>query len=573
MARSSHPILCTLLTSLLLSCVAGCNATVGEGGASDGVGGAALVDQAGARRFRDLFAVFLVDEGRPATDAPHVAFLPGPASSAAAGATTLEEVHTSLLDVLPSELFDRGLDVPLSPVALDGEHDAASEAAGEVPSILIFPGYYEEFFAPPFRSAFDGDDGAYEALFHARLAAAGGELATDESFDIRGLKMREVPMAELFDLATLRAPSGKSIARLVSFVAPKGSGETVGDLAETSPVYLRRLAKFFEVMGTPDSFYILGYSRGVPMALDVAAAGYAEQQLRPWFTHLRGVISVSGTIYGATLADAALDRGTTLGKLTYAIEQVASDLRSCRADDSAFSRLNTIAHNGRAWAYWGTEMAKLLASGGPARPVEFEGGNGVDMLGSVRLIGEIVFNYMFDARQALFNDCHNVEQWKTGVRLVGNGLRMLSTEGRRAWFASHVLPPNIKYFAVASTMADPTGEGEAVSPLVHDPIAYGDTRSFDYDTLRGAYYLSYDLGAGPLNDGIMPVSGALFWPEVHHGLNPGQPPLQTENLAVLASHHWGPVMDRVFPQSDKSVNALPRLSLLKALASYVTSTE
>jgi hypothetical protein len=160
-----------------------------------------------------------------------------------------------------------------------------------------------------------------------------------------------------------------------------------------------------------------------------------------------------------------------------------------------------------------------------------------------------------------------------------------------AWWKSHVVPSDVRYFALTGTMGD-ASSGANVWDLTTNTQAF-DKGSIDFKSLRGNYYDFLAASKGiQLQDSQVSVERGRFWPELHNAssgggtvFNAAQSPIQTYFMGTMGTHHWGMAFPRAFstPSDGRDCpaagvttdplvscgNPFPRTVLLKTIATFV----
>jgi len=188
------------------------------------------------------------------------------------------------------------------------------------------------------------------------------------------------------------------------------------------------------------------------------------------------------------------------------------------------------------------------------------------------------------------NHCKNVESFKTTARAIIAGAESLTTKARMEWWKSHVVPSDVRYFALTGTMGDASTNAN-VWDLTTNDRAF-DKGSIDFKSLRGNYYDFFAASKGiQLQDSQVSVERGRFWPELHNPggdgavFNAAQTPIQSYFMGTMGTHHWGLAFPRAFstpgdgrdcPAVGVKTNPLvscgnpfPRTVLLKTIATFV----
>ena len=356
---------------------------------------------------------------------------------------------------------------------------------------------------------------------------------------------------------------------------------------------MRRLDKFFAVNGVPDHVYLLGYSRGTPAALDLAAAAAAGSADHPWGAHLGGVITLGGVIYGTPLADVVNQPDHIMHKLMSRVGKLADDLTTCSDEPGTgfVDKLRrqhewdmALAKNAVAWTTGGAELAYLATQMGSHPEIGWEGiSAGTPDKGQTwKLISNIIFKQTVDADdpdssvfhldQWFSGYCANVDRFKRIVQAVTDGTQSLTTAARLDWWRNHQLPASMKLFSVGGTMGNRSTSADDVWPLTTNDTAYNPD-SIDFKVSRGNYYDLVDASGIELNDSQVPLDRARFWSKLQTALNPGAPTPKTYWLGAMGEHHWGFAFPAAYPMANGSVNPFPRAQFFKAVGTFVAKAE
>lgn len=568
------------LAAVLLACgvssaATGCSSATEEATGSDvGHYEEAAVDGMGPARFRDIFAAYasnrypeidirkLVYMAGPDVESPDVRF-----SSAEEG---LRAYDAHFAGIRPSSLFARGEATPFSPVE---NPDGIFDRSGPV-TIVVVPGIFGEFIEnTPFQELFDAG-GSAAARFRDNLAAhAGAPEATDTAYSLDALGEREHSLDELVRVGSLDGADGKPLVNVVFLKPLLASLETVGTLDENAATYRRRLEKIFTVLGEPESYYLLGYSRGTTVALHMASQS-VEHQGEAWARKLSGVITLGGVIYGTPLADVTRQEGHIMQRILARLHVLSDSLQECSPEDGVFGRSRKVASNSAAWITASAELGWLSTSM-PSHPElawESISSSTPDTGRMWKLITKILFSDAVRLDQPVSDYCGNVTRFRTMVREVQEGLDTLTTEDRVAWWQTHTLPAKMKFFSITGTMGDRTpGEGSAWAH-VSNTIAYN-PGSIDFKSLRGNFYDLVDSGGVELNDSQVAVQRGRFWPRLMPVMNPAQARVNTYFMGVLGEHHWGFAFPEAVAMRESNKNPFPRTTLMRAMGAFVAEAE
>jgi hypothetical protein len=346
--------------------------------------------------------------------------------------------------------------------------------------------------------------------------------------------------------------------RVILLQTPRFSLESIGSLDELTPIFARRLAKVFGVLGeTPENLVLVGYSMGTAVALDVLC----HARDTDWAQSVCGVVSLAGVNYGSTAADAVL----TPGSDDPSAQQLRLILETTRSLEITHGRLRPRARNYKRWAKFALEMRKLQPAETEAGPQTEKGTVGMeDARSLVGLLLSVLRTFtpgVGRTKKVLLdldpNHDKNVRRWtllvERAVRAIGN----LTTESRLSWWGEHAVPAQAVYYALPAVFAEP--ERNAALALNTRVVQPG---SVDYLANLGTYRDYVKAGGTCLNDGQVGYHQTRFWPQLAAARNPEQDPFHEELLGVLAGHHWAPALATGI--SGKS--PFPREALLQAIA-------
>ena len=570
----------------------GCAAPEEEDADSEDAAISAPGGKLGPSLFRNDFFTYLKQDGHYSDEQiKQLILMPTAESLKPRG--SMQAYDAAYAKIRPTDFYQQGLITPLSG-RVGPTGGLETELRRNPVHIVIVPGIFGEFIpVSPFEEVFRFG-GAASVNWDRKMKALEGDkskndLTHDRQFSAAQVKDVSRSLRDLVRVGSIDDTDGMPLVTVTYLKPELGSLETFGTLDENADYYLSRLQKYFQVAGTPEHIYVMGYSRGTPTALNLVSRASAAKA--PWMPKLRGVIALAGVIYGTPLADAALAPGSAQRKLLDTMTDfVDNDLESCTEKTPGALLL---ARNLGHWlAFLGREA--LAARNMPSENENLTR-EGIET--SFADAGRIVSF----ARRVLLGDpqkvfaggdsdssamlgvlhmaspnaeyCQNIERFKKTATQVIKGVQTLTTASRTDWFKTHTLPSNIRYFAITGTMGDATAEGTPVSPLALNETAY-DTKSLDFRSLRGNYYDLFGASQHQLQDSQVPVHRARFWSDVHTSMNPKQAPLDTYFMGTLGIHHWGLSFPRAFSTKDGlTANPFPRTILLKSIGTFVAQVE
>jgi hypothetical protein len=161
----------------------------------------------------------------------------------------------------------------------------------------------------------------------------------------------------------------------------------------------------------------------------------------------------------------------------------------------------------------------------------------------------------------------NILAFKQLVQAVVEGVETLTPSSRDNWWRNHRMPEGIALFSLTGIMPEAYLHDFA-SPL-RGFEGFG-AHTSDYNvSLRIAYYDTLSSENTLINDSQVSHFRSRYWEEMY-------PEHQYRHyyLGVLGTHHWG--MALPFTIADRArigTNAFPRSTMLKAVASFITSLD
>lgn len=562
-----------LVVSAGIALAVGCAPAAEEDPVEEDSAAIGELSRLGPKAFRNTFAHYLRKDGLDDAAIHELVYLapkevtdpnvePDPAAP-------LARLDARFRGIRPSELYEHGVKTPMND-ALDVERALASRPV----HIVVLPGIFGEFIeVAPFEEVYQAKGSAARVRWE-RLIAETGALpeATDATFDPKAVK--EVPrsLSSLVRTGSIDDASGRPLVTLSYMVPPLGSLESLGTLEENAAVYLRRLRKYFAILGVTDDVYVLGYSRGAATALEVVAQATSKPAENPWTSKLRGVISLAGVLYGSQIADSARTKGTPQGDVLEVLQGLGNDLETCTVETPTSKRLRIQASNGGRWAA-AVAKASFRATKLPAHPeIAWEAIQSAspDLARMTSFARRLLVDEVFTLANPLADYCPNVDRFKMTLKKTLQGIDSLTTESRLDWWRTHTLPANIRYFALTGTMGDATRQPGATWAHAQNTIGY-DPTSIDFKSLRTNYYDLLGASGIEANDSQVTINRAKFWPNLMPLLNAKQQPLRTYFLGTVGSHHWGLAFPRAFATKDgRTANPYPRTSLIHAIGSFVS---
>ncbi|WP_141732885.1 hypothetical protein [Oligoflexus tunisiensis] len=516
-----------------------------------------------ALEFRKLFAGHAAasygpDEIRQLIFLPNRAVLERRLDGLASVEDVLAAHRSRLQTILPGQLYREAAHIPHPEDVLTPRHPV---------TIVILPGIFGEFI----------DHIPYEEILAdpaTSFAQTWAQVTADPDFadpvlDLDSMEQHREPIRDLVKAGSLDDASGNARVRILLLKAPKASLESLGTLAETTAIYQRRLTKIFNRLGPPEHAYFLGYSRGLNVGMELVST--TDPGAFPWIRGFQGLISLGGVTYGSAVADRALNPERVEGRILQRIHQLADTLEIPEA--GAVDTIGMMLRNTGRWAAALADIAAMSREMAPPTGLQLENiqSDAIDIGFLARMFRDIALE-KFQLDRPFTDYVQNVRRFKLFVKEAQEGVLSLGTEACLAWMKTHRLPEQLHYYAITSTMPDPSTPETGVAPLTANPLAY-EPRGMDYRMLRASYYSYWEESGMSLNDSQISLDRSPFWPELHQLANPEQKPFRSTLLAVLGTDHWGMAFPVAFETESGRINPFPRTILMRALGDYLGAQE
>eukprot|EP01137_Pigoraptor_chileana_P036347 Opistho-2@31789 len=509
--------------------------------------------------FRDIFATYAEDAGFNKTQIDDLIYFPTQDMFDVLSSPSLDDLDAVFNARSQSDVRKAGIERGHSRIA---DIDRVLLNRENPITIMVFPGIFGEFITHiPFEELFaNGRMSAFSRRFRELHATAAREDRTDGVFDLFAMADVDVSLTEILDIASIDSRDGRALANFVYMRPRMASMETLGSLEENRATYIRRLGKFFRVVGQDigDVFFV-GYSRSTPVVMDLVANIAKREAELPWAKKVRGIVGLDGVVWGTPLADCAFadqPPASECGDLQIAVTQLLSLADALTPNNNRSTVLSNTYK-------WGSTLSRILSTfitGGLPEAMKKYSVVSPSIQATWSGIIRKMFFDEFDLGSFAKSYTKNVERFRLLVKKAVNGAMVLTTKARLDWHRANELPSDRAYVAISATQYDP----ELVGPSHIDPKK----TSPDYFFLRTCYYQIYDFAKSRLNDGQVPVQRELFSSSIHMSLNAKQTPYKFFWATVVGSDHWGDAFPVAFDTNDKWVNPFPRSVFAKTIANY-----
>ena len=473
-------------------------------------------------------------------------------------AETIADCDVGAVNFRPTYLLKESVTTRISPPV---------QPHKERPTFIILPGYVAELAEiTPYSDILEQPSQLKEQWLK-KVAAA--NLKTGPHYSIIQGRDVQSPITSLIQAASLDQADGTATAHIFVIQHPLGSLESIGQLADNADSIIPRIRQLNQIMPLEGPIYLLGYSRGANVALEIISR-LPQLEARgqdPWAQKIAGMISLSGPLFGTTLSDSTAPNPLA-GLLGF-----TQDLQSCEANDSFLQRRKKIHSNTRLWKQ---SIGAILRDGGGLtgpEELELEGIKTglIDLRMSAQVLKAVLFKDLFRLGRPVSEYCENVDRFKLFVAKVLEGADVMSTQNMQTWFQTHTLPPELDYIAVGATMMDASTVGN-VQPEGSNALCYTPS-SADLQLSRSSYYQIFNASGFHLNDGFVPLHRSLFLPALHQKLNPAQQPYRARYLGALWQHHLGIAIPMGIPMANTAKTPFPRRDFLEALARLTLSRQ
>eukprot|EP00127_Corallochytrium_limacisporum_P002479 Clim_evm36s128 gene=Clim_evmTU36s128 len=497
---------------------------------------------------------------------------------------TLAAFDETLRGVQPSELYEASHQEKIEP--FEGDPLDGLRARKEPLTLFLFSGLgHEMILQAPYEDIFSNPNAAFKAQWEEMVKdhIDQGDL-WDFTHSLQKLGTKRVALDEWCRVTSLDDPDEPSrvLVRLILIRSQIGSVESMGCNRDSGIQYCRRINKICRLLGkVPDDMIFIGYSRGLPLALNMAVIANEENQKDwyPWHKNLRGIVSLGGPIYGSEMGDAAQkDESEPINHVLRTLEQLLQDL-DYGDDDVAEGKGGFGAHT--YGAVKGTVVNTAAIAKAAARlsraPVKIEenflnegftASSIPHVTPFMTMINQLFFQN-FNASAPIAEYYKNMRRWKVlGNRILETAWN-LSTEGSEDFWKKYTVPENYLYFSVIGTMGDAVTESSVIPEMTHNQTCY-DAKSSDYLVSRLQWYdLKRFAKNMPLNDACVTVNRATFWgPAIQQSLNPKQKPYKSHLVCLANVNHFG--MGMQYAVQDSSAGSpFPRLAFLFALSAFI----
>lgn len=541
-----------------------------------------LSSAASEARFRRIFLSHLESEGYSESETYRMIFK----TPAGFHSPPTDENGLELLDTfrrhyqnqLPHGWFFEGLHQK------SGTDDFDVEIPSRPVTFIVIPGIFGEFIDQlPFQSVLDDNKSRFSRKWRSSL-----EKARDKTFSLLDREDAPRTLAQLVKVGSIEQDN-QTLCNIIVLKAESGSLETLGNLESNAAVYRRRLERIFEVIEADTDIFIIGYSRGLAVSLELVSslhqenvAGTISTANKSWFDNLKGVVGLGGVFYGAKFAQDVLegkagDTSDLINGLRNTVESLdtvpeGAGLKEkaeiAKRNLAAWSKLmkrmseaeNNVVARGKTFLKCDLQNAYSDERKNRLRGMNFSAPNASGIFGLVTSFLKKTFH--LTGTVAGYN--RNILALKQLVQAVIMGLQSLAPETRDAWWRTHELPEDLSLFSITGSMPDLCLNG------FHSPLlgfqGFG-PRSSDFNAvLRSSYYDTSASENTQINDSQMAHFASRYWEQMYP-----EHRYAHYYLGILGTHHFG--IGFPFMIKDDHGNGFPRATLLKAISSFISTLQ
>ena len=301
-------------------------------------------------RFRQIFFAHLEADGYSEEDACRFIFKTPAAfhaaPSAGHGLELIEAFRETYQRQLVHSWFLEGLNrKPAS--------SANSLLVPERPvTFVVIPGIFGEFIEQaPFQSVIGKEDSLFRRKWQKTLDGI-----ADEAYSVHDSAQVACRLSDVVKIGSIDLVD-RSFANVIVMKPAPSSLETLGSLASNVAVLERRLTKVLSAIDEDTDIYLVGYSRGLPVSLELVSSLHTrscEGELPPatskWFARLRGVVSLGGVFYGTHFVhDVLSGKSGATSDLVRLLCETAGKLATVPDDATLAEKHEIVTDNARAW--------------------------------------------------------------------------------------------------------------------------------------------------------------------------------------------------------------------------------
>ncbi|MBF0363297.1 MAG: hypothetical protein HQK49_19905 [Oligoflexia bacterium] len=504
----------------------------------------------------------------------------------------MENVKKELKKIKPSELYKISSE-KMTNYHSTNELENYFNKSGPI-TFIILQGYSAEFYSNVFPEVFPKQNNSiFSKYFSDKFNSIKNQ--NDKNVLINSFaKENPVPVSldQLVTTSSIDGKNGKPLINLIRLEAGNGNLVTIGNTEDNSKEYLPVIDKLFKTLGEEKlkNVYLLGYSQGSPVALDLIVKAKEQISKYPWAQNLKGVISMAGVNFGVTPASLAFPDNVLQKKDKHPFQQFmellkefGDNLKDPVQDSCLKNRLTTHFENFSTVTSTIIKIINKIFTSGllkkqnplPGLKIEKIGKSATPLPVLLKMFYDIVFKYVAilesdksDKSNKSNHDLSKIKRLKMFIKKFSECIQGLSIGERINWWENHKLPNDIKLISLAATQADITEDGTKPSPILDNKITH--TRgSVEYNSLRKEYYNEFAQNGMQLNDGSIALDRTVFWPKYIKALNPDFNESNFLFAGIAGTDHGGVALPATVKKAKYPPNPYPRKLLLKSLGTLL----
>ena len=427
-------------------------------------------------------------------------------------------------------------------------------------TLVVFNGSTSEYYRYRFLPSLFGNDPAESNIaqeFIKKAARQDSNINKDWHFSLKEMDHIEAPITQLLKVRQIEVTNGH-ILRIIDIEGPRGSLESIAPFDQRKELIVRRLQKYFKIMGTPKHLGFLGFSHGG--LIQIKLAEYVISNKIEGFENLEALVSWAGACWGVEHLRNQGIHGS-IGTAIFGLFRQLSQLSTERKDIHA--NLKLVAN-----------IARDLIN-------TFRNDLKIEIEAERELIQGSIFDTDFLAYiKELIHDFDIRIKWKPGYELLirakslGETFLAAITEldpvEVERWYSEHTLPSDIKYYSLAVAQPMSNINGPVDARLKHPWFL---SKGLTSRLLRVAHNELYYRYQVPYSDGFITTQSMNFSWEKHKKLNPRQEAYENIALGTVIGHHGTVIAPEILKTIDPSESPMPRRELFLSLASMLLSRQ
>ena len=455
-------------------------------------------------------------------------------------------------------------------------------------SVFFFRGSPSEFNAREPLSDFDWASSSLYKKWKTKMRSISHKDKLVKAYSYEHAEVRDFSIESLVDVYSIDDKNGKAIVNIVSFKTDIATFES-NELNDTViPRFIKRISLIDSLIDLPN-LYLMSHSMGSMRTLEIASRLHTSENPVEWFSRLKGIISISGVIWGSASGEVSTLEGEAFNILYESLAKIANikeDKIRNKPQEALVEILSYVSGLARGFnqTYHSVSLEGINVSY-PVKPEILRLLNAINIslakgAGSNSFIADhepysFVDYKLKEGLKVLnlknhLNDGTLIVKIQRIIRNFKVKIEDTREKNRLKWFKNHTLPSDIRYISLAATMPDPFSfilAKHDEKNLENKGFFY--KNSPDYQLEKSSQYDTFFNDKIRISDGTTSYHHNLFLSRKHQKLNPMQESYKTENLGLFAADHLGIIIGSTTKGENSEFNKFPRITMLKALARYL----